>query len=103
LSREDYVTLSPVFPTETKPGYGPALTPSGAAALACDVPWLALGGIDSPERAAACMAAGAHGVAVLGAIMRATDPQRTAAELAEAVARSGAEPTEATAVNGAVR
>ena len=46
---EDYVTLSPIFPTATKPGYGPALgaEPGGgdrgwrAAAMR---PWLASGG-----------------------------------------------------------
>ena len=86
LSIEDYVTLSPVFPTSTKPGYGPALLPEGAARLAGRVPWLGLGGIDSPDRAAACAAAGARGVAVLGAVMRAADPERVAAELAEAFA-----------------
>jgi thiamine monophosphate synthase len=74
LSVEDYVTLSPVFPTTTKPGYGPPLWPSGAAELASPVPWLALGGIDSAQRASECAAAGAAGVAVLGAVMRAEDP-----------------------------
>ena len=82
LSIEDYVTLSPVYPTATKPGYGPALGPEAAARLAGDVPWLALGGVDSADRAAACRAAGATGVAVLGAVMRSPDPERTAAELA---------------------
>lgn len=86
LSTEDYVTLSPIWPTETKPGYGPALGPAGAARLAGDVPWLALGGIDRASRAAECAAAGAHGIAVLGAIMRAADPERLAAELADAFA-----------------
>jgi thiamine-phosphate pyrophosphorylase len=86
LSGEDYVTLSPVFPTATKPGYGPPLGPAGAAALAGDVPWLALGGIDSPERAAACAAAGARGVAVLGAVMRADDPEAVCRSLSEAFA-----------------
>jgi thiamine-phosphate pyrophosphorylase len=84
LPIEDYVTLSPIWPTETKPGYGPALGPAGAARLAGDVPWLALGGIDRAERAAECAAAGAHGIAVLGAIMRAPDPETLAAELAGA-------------------
>jgi thiamine-phosphate pyrophosphorylase len=74
LSTEDYVTLSPIYPTATKPGYGPALGPAAAAALTPPVPWLALGGVDSPDRAAACAAAGASGVAVLGAVMRAADP-----------------------------
>jgi thiamine-phosphate pyrophosphorylase len=86
LSDEDYVTLSPIFPTATKPGYGPALGASAAARLAGARTWVALGGIDSPSRAAACRAAGAAGVAVLGAIMRASDPGRVAGELAEAVA-----------------
>jgi thiamine-phosphate pyrophosphorylase len=74
LSREDYVTLSPIYPTATKPGYGPALGAGGAAHLQPTVPWLALGGVDSAARAAECVAAGAAGVAVLGAVMRAEDP-----------------------------
>jgi hypothetical protein len=86
LPAEDYVTLSPVFPTATKPGYGPALGPAGAARVAGPVPWLALGGIDSPSRAAACAGAGAAGIAVLGAVMRASDPERVVRELATAFA-----------------
>ena len=87
LSIEDYVTLSPVFPTATKPGYGPALGARGAAELArdADVPWLALGGVDTPARAADCVAAGAAGVAVLGAVMRADDPGSVVRELAGAI------------------
>jgi len=81
LSIEDYVTLSPIYPTATKPGYGPALGPVQAAELAGAVPWLALGGIDSPTRVAECMAAGAAGVAVLGAVMRARDPESVTREL----------------------
>jgi thiamine-phosphate pyrophosphorylase len=49
------------------------------------VPWLALGGIDSPDRAAECVAAGAAGVAVMGAVMRAGDPERVTRELVRAV------------------
>ena len=75
LSTEDYVTLSPIYLTPTKPGYEPALGPAAAAALAGGVPWLALGGVDAPQRAAACAAAGAAGIAVLGAVMRADDPE----------------------------
>ena len=90
LSTEDYVTLSPVYPTLTKPGYGPALGPSRAAALAGGVPWLALGGVHSSRRAAACAAAGASGIAVLGAVMRAGDPERLTRELAEAFADAAA-------------
>ncbi|GAA3335309.1 thiamine phosphate synthase [Amorphoplanes nipponensis] len=90
LSTEDYVTLSPVYPTLTKPGYGPALGPSRAAALAGAVPWLALGGVHSPQRAAACAAAGAAGIAVLGAVMRAGDPETVTRTLAESFAAAAA-------------
>ncbi|RSM68985.1 thiamine phosphate synthase [Actinoplanes sp. ATCC 53533] len=90
LSTEDYVTLSPVYPTPTKPGYGPALGPSRAAALAGAVPWLALGGVHSPERAAACAAAGAAGIAILGAVMRADDPEAVTRALADAFAAAAA-------------
>jgi thiamine monophosphate synthase len=82
LSVEDYVTLSPVYPTQTKPGYGPAIAPAAAAELAGLVPWLALGGVDTADRAAACAVAGAQGIAVMGAIMRADDPEGVARELA---------------------
>nr|WP_221376837.1 thiamine phosphate synthase [Actinoplanes polyasparticus] len=92
LSDEDYATLSPIWLTETKPGYGPALGPAAAARLAGGVPWLALGGIDSAARAAECAAVGAAGVAVLGAIMRSGDPERTAAELTEGFASGVAGP-----------
>lgn len=100
LSDEDYVMLSPVFPTASKPGHGPALGVSRAAELvgaaglfvaggnprAVRRPWLALGGIDSAERASECVRAGAAGVAVMGAIMRSDDPEKTTRMLAEAVA-----------------
>jgi thiamine-phosphate pyrophosphorylase len=97
---EDYVTLSPIFPTVTKPGYGPPLGPARAGRIAAEtafrrpphgkqsrvdgrggVPWLALGGVDSASRVAACMAAGAAGVAVMGAVMRAAEPGALVAEL----------------------
>ncbi|GIF06187.1 hypothetical protein Asi03nite_37250 [Actinoplanes siamensis] len=87
LSGVDYVTLSPIYPTATKPGYGPPLGATHAAALAGARPWLALGGVDSAERAAECAAAGAAGIAVLGAIMRAPDPERAARTLATAFTR----------------
>ena len=88
LSTEDYVTLSPIYPTATKPGYGPALGPSRAAALAGNVPWLALGGVHSPQRVAACAVAGAIGVAVLGAVMCADDPEGATRLLADAFDRA---------------
>jgi thiamine-phosphate pyrophosphorylase len=86
LSGVDYVTKSPVYPTGSKPGYGPALGVTGAIEMHAPVPWLALGGIDSPARAAECAAAGAAGIAVMGALMRAPDPEALARELASAFA-----------------
>ncbi|WTF85583.1 thiamine phosphate synthase [Micromonospora globbae] len=90
LSTEDYVTLSPVYPTRTKPGYGPPLLPHGLAALIerSPVPALALGGIETPDQVAACVEAGAVGVAVLGAIMRADDPTEAAHTLTRAADRA---------------
>jgi thiamine-phosphate diphosphorylase len=84
LTTEDYVTISPVFESASKPGYGPALGPAGLRDLCrrAGRPVLALGGIETPERAAACVEAGAAGVAVMGAVMRAADPAATVAELA---------------------
>ena len=74
----DYVTVSPVFMTASKPGHGPALGLEGLASIAARSPGpvVALGGI-TPENAAQCIAAGARGVAVMGEIMRSVDPQAT--------------------------
>jgi thiamine-phosphate pyrophosphorylase len=67
----DYVTLSPVFPSPSKPGYGPPLGPSGLAGLrsSSGPAVYALGGV-TPGRVAACRSAGAYGVAVMGSVMR---------------------------------
>lgn len=72
----DYVTLSPVFLTDSKPGYGPALGPDGFRAMAAglDIPALALGGI-APGNITAVRTAGSAGVAVMGGVMRAQDPE----------------------------
>jgi thiamine-phosphate pyrophosphorylase len=89
LSTEDYVTVSPVFATDSKPGYGPALTPPGAARLGGGLRWLALGGVTTADQVRACLAAGADGVAVMGAIMTASDPAAVAASLSAAAHGSG--------------
>jgi thiamine-phosphate pyrophosphorylase len=76
----DYVTVSPVFATASKPGYGPALGLDKLATLCRSAPAVyALGGVSVAD-AAGCMDAGARGVAVMGAIMR--DPNIVAAYLA---------------------
>jgi len=82
----DYVTLSPIFLSASKPGYGPAvgLDALAAAARLSAEPVIALGGIDSAN-AAACLAAGARGIAVMGEVMRAADPEETVRRLVAAI------------------
>jgi thiamine-phosphate pyrophosphorylase len=72
----DYVTLSPIFPSASKPDYGPAIGLAGLAELAktTSIPIYALGGVDV-RNARDCLAAGAAGVAIMGAAMRAADPE----------------------------
>ncbi|WP_030158032.1 thiamine phosphate synthase [Glycomyces sp. NRRL B-16210] len=74
----DYCTYSPVWATASKPGYGPATGLDGLAerCAANAVPVYALGGVTGPERARAAREAGAAGVAVMGAVMKANDPER---------------------------
>ena len=77
----DHVTLSPVAPSVSKPGHGPALGPAGLRRLTSTVRRehrtapiiLALGGVDATN-AGDWITAGADGVAVMGAVMRADDP-----------------------------
>ncbi|MEX2610078.1 MAG: thiamine phosphate synthase [Gemmatimonadota bacterium] len=69
----DFVLLGTIYGSASHPG----ATPAGPAALraavdACPVPVLAIGGI-TPERVAPVLAAGAHGVAVLGGVWAARD------------------------------
>jgi thiamine-phosphate pyrophosphorylase len=71
-----YVTVSPVAPSESKPGYGPALGPSGVrrlVAAADGTPVFALGGVTAGN-ARSYRDAGAYGIAVMGSLMRAGDP-----------------------------
>ena len=66
----DFITYSPIFPTASKPGYGPAVGLKNLDALtsAVEMPVFALGGV-SPKRVQACIEAGAHGVAVMSGVM----------------------------------
>ncbi len=66
-----FATLSPIYPTASKPGYGPTLGPEAFtryAALAPDLPLYALGGM-TPERARTCIAHGAHGAAAMSSLI----------------------------------
>ena len=84
----DYVTISPVFASGSKPGYGPELGLATVMALsqAAPLPVIALGGIDATN-IGSVIAAGASGAAVMGAAMAAEDP---AAAVALMIARLGA-------------
>jgi len=69
-----FLTFGPVFETPSKVEFGP---PQGLKALAqacsmSSVPIFAVGGI-VPENAKKCIKAGAHGVAVVGAVMKSDD------------------------------
>lgn len=83
----DYVTLSPIFETESKPGYGPALGLEGLGEAArTGLPVLALGGV-APAVARACLDAGASGIAVMGGLMRAEKPEAVARRYRAAIER----------------
>jgi thiamine-phosphate pyrophosphorylase len=85
----DAVTLSPIFGSASKPGYGPALGLEMLAESArrSPIPIIALGGIADDSGVRACLEAGAAGVAVMGVIMRAADPAATMAKLTRAAGR----------------
>ncbi len=86
----DYATVSPVAETPSKPGYGPALGEAGLAGLVTEadgLPLLALGGV-TPDNVRRWRDAGAAGIAVMGAVMEATEPARVVARLLEAWSRS---------------
>ena len=86
----DWVSVSPIGTTASKPGYGPALGVPGLAALLPGAPpAYALGGVTDPAGARACRQAGAYGVAVLGAVMRADRPEQVVAGLLHALGESG--------------
>lgn len=83
-----YVTFSPVFASISKQGYGPedaaGLMRLRHVCASAAIPVIALGGVVA-ENAAACLAAGAAGVAVLGAVMQAADPGTATAALISAM------------------
>lgn len=84
-----YLGVGPVWGTTTKAGLPQPIGLEGLAAVceAVDLPVIAIGGITA-ERAALCREAGAHGVAVVGAIASAADPRQATVELLEAVGES---------------
>ena len=82
----DYLGVGPTYATSTKDGLPDPLGPAGvgAVAAAVDVPVIAIAGITA-ERVPEVLAAGVHGVAVVGAVSRAADPARAVAGLLAAL------------------
>lgn len=77
----DYIGVGPVFGTPTKPAYTPVgLDLVRFAAGNIQIPFVAIGGIDA-SNVAAVRAAGARAVAVVRAVMAASDPRSAAAQL----------------------
>jgi thiamine-phosphate pyrophosphorylase len=82
----DFITFSPVFFTPSKASYG---EPVGTERLAetCQllrIPVFALGGI-TREKVRTVLDKGAHGIALISAILAANDPERTAREMLEEI------------------
>jgi thiamine-phosphate pyrophosphorylase len=85
----DWVTFGPVYDTPAKRAYGP---PQGLASLekvarAVRIPVVAIGGI-TPERVPEVRAAGAHGVAVISAILGVDSPRTATRRFLEALDRA---------------
>lgn len=84
--RADYIVVGPFAPTASKPGYGPSLGIRGTSALASiagDIPTVAIGGV-RPDDLGPLAAAGVSGAAVMGPLMRASDPGSLAREYVSA-------------------
>jgi thiamine-phosphate pyrophosphorylase len=85
----DIVQIGTVFETSSKPGREPiGLEGLRAVCEAVRVPVIAIGGVTA-HNAADVIRAGAAGVAVIGAILDADDPQSAAAALREAIDSAG--------------
>lgn len=85
----DYLGVGPAFATATKAGLPDPIGPKTIAriAAAVDIPVIAIGGVTA-ERVDELIAAGAHGVAVVGAVSRALDPHTATRELLAAIEQS---------------
>jgi thiamine-phosphate pyrophosphorylase len=83
-----YLGVGPAYATTTKNGLPPPLGPEGVGrvAAAVDIPVIAIAAVTA-ARVPELVAAGAHGVAVTGAISDAADPAAATEELLRALDR----------------
>lgn len=82
----DYLGVGPVFATPTKPDAAPPMGLEGLAEVcrAVSIPVVAIGGINE-QNAAEIIAAGADGVAVVSAVVAASDVAAAARRLREVI------------------
>lgn len=80
----DHAGFGPVLDSGSKAGLPAARGVDAITAAAGELPLVAIGGIDA-RTAGAVVAAGAHGIAVIGGIWRQPDPVQAAKELVAAV------------------
>lgn len=82
----DYLGVGPAYATSTKQNAASAIGPGGIARLVgiSHLPLVAIGGI-GPSNAAEVMASGVDGIAVVSAIMAASDPAAAARDLRKTV------------------
>jgi thiamine-phosphate pyrophosphorylase len=83
----DYLAVCPIYDTATKADAAPPLGLEGLAQVrdAVQLPLVAIGGLNG-QNSAAVIGAGADGIAVVSAIVAASDPQLAADQLRAAVA-----------------
>ncbi len=88
-SSADYIAFGPVFETRSKdkPGAATGLAALAEARKVVRKPLVAIGGI-TPERARSALEAGADSVAVIHALMSASDPGEPARQFLEAIVRA---------------
>jgi thiamine-phosphate pyrophosphorylase len=90
----DYLVVGPIYPTPSKPGHpgwGLDLIRRAVARVE-PIPVFAIGGV-GPANVAEVVRAGAWGVAVIGAIVSASDPAAAAGDLAKALEDAAGEPS----------
>jgi thiamine-phosphate pyrophosphorylase len=80
----DFLTFGPIFATASKQNRPQGLDALGNACRAVSVPVFAIGGVTA-ERARECLDAGAHGVAVVGAVMEANSARSAVRAFAESM------------------